>query len=187
MTVYLANAFPDWTFTVVSIVLLAAAMSTLDGLLVSISTITANDLVINLINKFSKKEISEEQKMKLSFRVSHLVLIVIAIMVFVVNINPPKLLGIYGQVGVYGLVLAALAPLLVGVLLKNSPLKLLWTSSILAIITHFVLYFYGNELFPNSGFTFANPSVTAVLSIILVIFPTLVIAWFLNKKIIENE
>jgi SSS family solute:Na+ symporter/sodium/pantothenate symporter len=187
MTVYLANAFPDWTFTVVSIVLLAAAMSTLDGLLVSISTITANDLVINLINKFSKKEIPEEQKMKLSFRVSHLVLIVIAILVFAVNINPPKLLGIYGQVGVYGLVLAALAPLLVGVLLKNSPLKLLWTSSILALITHFVLYFYGNELFPNSGFTFANPSVTAVLAIIIVIFPTLVIAWFLNKKIVENE
>ncbi len=187
MTVYLMNVFPDWTFTLVSIVLLAAAMSTLDGLLVSISTITANDLVINLIDKFSKKKINQEQKMKLAFRASHVVLVVIAILVFAVNINPPKLLGIYGQVGVYGLVLAALAPLLVGVLLKNSPIKLLWSASILAVITHFVLYFYGNELFTNSGFTFANPSVTATLSIIVVILPTLVIAWLLNKNILKNE
>ncbi|MEL6943520.1 MAG: hypothetical protein AAFO82_12690, partial [Bacteroidota bacterium] len=43
MTVYLQNSFPDWVFTIVSVVLLAAAMSTLDGLLVGISTITAND------------------------------------------------------------------------------------------------------------------------------------------------
>lgn len=187
MTVYLMNVFPDWSFTLVSIVLLAAAMSTLDGLLVSISTITANDLVLNLIDKFSKKKTPEEQKMKLAFRASHVVLVIISILVFVVNINPPKLLGIFGQVGVYGLVLATLAPLLVGVLLKNSPLKLVWTSSILAVITHFVLFFFGNELFPDFGFTYANPSVTATLSIIIVIFPTLVIAWFLNKKIVENE
>jgi len=187
MTVYLMNVFPDWTFTLVSIVLLAAAMSTLDGLLVSISTITANDLVINLIDKFSRKKMPEEQKMKLAFRVSHVVLVVIAVLVFVVNINPPKLLGIYGQVGVYGLVLASLPPLLVGVLMKNSPIKLVWTASILAVIIHFVLYYYGNELFPDFGITYANPSVTATLAIILVIFPTLVIAWLLNKKIVENE
>jgi SSS family solute:Na+ symporter/sodium/pantothenate symporter len=182
MTVYLMNVFPDWTFTVVSIVLLAAAMSTLDGLLVSISTITANDLVINLINKLSRKKMPEEQKMKLAFRASHIVLVVIAVLVFAVNINPPKLLGIYGQVGVYGLVLATLAPLLVGVLLKNSPIKLVWSASVLAVVTHFVLFFFGNDLFPDFGFTYANPSVTATLSIIVVIFPTLVIAWFLNKK-----
>ncbi|MEZ5059248.1 MAG: hypothetical protein R2879_19605 [Saprospiraceae bacterium] len=45
MTVYLQSAFPDWVFTIISVVLLAAAMSTLDGLLVGISTITANDFV----------------------------------------------------------------------------------------------------------------------------------------------
>ena len=44
MTMYLKNAFPDWMFTCISVVLLAAAMSTLDGLLVGLSTITANDL-----------------------------------------------------------------------------------------------------------------------------------------------
>jgi sodium/pantothenate symporter len=41
MTMYLKTVFPEAMFTFVGIVLLAAAMSTLDGLLVSISTITA--------------------------------------------------------------------------------------------------------------------------------------------------
>ncbi|MCB0634027.1 MAG: hypothetical protein KDD15_30060, partial [Lewinella sp.] len=40
MTVYLQQAYPEWLFTIISVVLLAAAMSTLDGLLVGISTIT---------------------------------------------------------------------------------------------------------------------------------------------------
>lgn len=116
-----------------------------------------------------------------------MVLVLIAVLVFAVNINPPKLLGIYGQVGVYGLVLVALTPLLVGVLLKNSPIKLVWTASIVAVIMHFILYFYGDELFPNLGFTYANPSVTAALAIITVVLPTLIIAWILNKKIDINE
>ena len=49
------------------------------------------------------------------------------------------------------------------------------------------LFFFGNKLFPDFGFTYANPSVTATLAIILVIFPTLVISWILNKKILKNE
>ena len=51
MTVYLKTVFPDWVHTLASIILIAAAMSTLDGLLISISTITANDLILNIFNK----------------------------------------------------------------------------------------------------------------------------------------
>ena len=51
MTQFLATMFPPWVFTIVGVVLLAAAMSTLDGLLVSMSTITANDLVLNLAER----------------------------------------------------------------------------------------------------------------------------------------
>ena len=182
MITYLVSNFPDWVFTLISIVLLAAAMSTLDGLLVGISTITANDLVLNLIDRFTKKEMTEEQKMKIAFNASHVVLVIIAILVFWVNLNPPKLLGIYGQVGVYGMVLAVMPPLLIGILFKSSPIKLVWVASVITISIHFVLYFYGNELFPDSGFTFANPAVTATLAILLSVLPTLIIAWISNKK-----
>lgn len=183
MTVYLQNAFPDWTFTVISVVLLAAAMSTLDGLLVGISTITANDLVLNLIDKFGKGDLAEHQKLRLAFRVSHIVLIVIAVLTFLVTLNPPELLGIFGQTGVYGLVLAAVPPLLAGIWFKNVSISLVWSMSVLAVVVHFFLFFFGKTLFPNTTLAFSNPGVTATIGLLISIVPTLAICWWQAKKI----
>ncbi|MEL6864549.1 MAG: hypothetical protein AAFP19_09025 [Bacteroidota bacterium] len=182
MTVYLQNAFPEWLFTIVSVVLLAAAMSTLDGLLVGISTITANDLVLNILDKLGKKDLSEQRKMQTALRASHVVLILIALLTFVVTLNPPKLLGIFGQVGVYGLVLAAVPPLLAGVLFEKASLRLVWAMSILALLVHFISYFFGAQLFPNSSFAFANPGVTATLGLIASVLPTLIIHFIQNQQ-----
>ena len=96
MTMFLKTMFPDWVFTVVSVVLLAAAMSTLDGLLVSISTITANDLMLNVGGAGNG---DEEQRMRRAMIFSHGVLIVIAIAAFLINLS--RLLdsvGFYPQI-----------------------------------------------------------------------------------------
>ncbi|MEM7573962.1 MAG: hypothetical protein AAF433_13730 [Bacteroidota bacterium] len=173
MTVYLQNSFPDWLFTIVSVVLLAAAMSTLDGLLVGISTITANDLVLNLLDRQKGARRSPEQRMKIALRSSHLVLILIAILTFMVNLNPPKLLGIFGQVGVYGLVLAAVPPLLAGILFTRPKIKLVWGMSVLVLAIHLGLFFFGEDWFPESSLAFANPGVTASIGLLMGLVPTL--------------
>jgi len=175
MTEYLKNVFPDWVFTIISVVLLAAAMSTLDGLLVGISTITSNDLVLNLITRYSKKKRSKEEQMRIAMRASHIVLIAIAILVFLITLQPPKLLGIFGQTGVYGLVLAAVPPLLAGILFKRPGIKLVWMMSVLALMVHFSLFFFGNRLFPNSSLAFGNPGVTATIGLLITVIPTLLI------------
>lgn len=175
MTTYLQNVFPEWLFTIISVVLLAAAMSTLDGLLVGISTITANDLVLNVIDKTRAGQLSESRKMEIAFKASHLVLILIAGLVFLVTLNPPKLLGIFGQVGVYGLVLAAVPPLLAGVLFQKTNIRLVWSMSVLALIVHFGLYFLGAGLFPESKLAFGNPGLTAAIGLLLSVIPTLLI------------
>lgn len=174
MTVYLQTVFPDWLFTVISVVLLAAAMSTLDGLLVGISTITANDLVLNVLSR-RKAKMSEEKQMKLALRAGHIVLIVMAVLVFFVALNPPKLLGMFGQVGVYGLVLAAVPPLLVGVLFERPKITVVWAMSVLALLVHFGLYFFGEQLFPNSSLAFANPGLTAAIALLISIVPSLLL------------
>lgn len=176
MTQYLQNVFPDWVFTIISVVLLAAAMSTLDGLLVGISTITANDLVLNL----NKQKMDKAQQMKLAMRASHIVLIAIAVMVFFITLNPPKLLGIFGQAGVYGLVIAAVPPLLAGILFEKSSLTLVWGMSILALVLHFGLFFGGEALFPQSNLAFGNPGLTATIGLLLTVIPTLIICKFKN-------
>jgi Na+/pantothenate symporter len=157
-------------------------MSTLDGLLVGISTITANDLVLNLLDKSGKKGMSQEEKMKFAFKVSHIVLIVIAILTFFITLNPPKLLGIFGQVGVYALVVAAVPPLLVGILFEKVAIKVVWIASIIALCIHFLLYFFGKELFPNAGLAFGNPGVTATIGFLISIIPTLIIIGFQNRQ-----
>lgn len=166
MTVYLQNVFPDWLFTVISVVLLAAAMSTLDGLLVGISTITANDLVLNILSLY-RSHWSEEERMRMALRAGHIVLVVMAVLVFLVALNPPKLLGIFGQVGVYGLVLAAVPPLLAGVLYQQPKIKVVWAMSIMGLVIHFGLYFFGTRLFPNSTLAFANPGLTAAIALLI--------------------
>ncbi len=183
MTAYLANVFPDWMFTVVSIVLLAAAMSTLDGLLIGISTITSNDLIMGIIRMRSKgKALNEEKLMKTALRSSNIVLVVIAVAAFFVSLQPPKLLGIFGQVGVYGLVLAAVPPLVIGVLFDKVHLGSMWVLSFLGMGIHFVLYIWGAQLFPDSGLSFSNPGVTAGIGLLVSILPALAIGWTYNKR-----
>ena len=181
MTVYLQNSFPDWVFTIVSVVLLAAAMSTLDGLLVGISTITANDLVLNLVNR-KESDRTEEDKMQLAYRASHIVLIVIAILAFFVTLNPPKLLGIFGQTGVYALVVATVPPLLLGILFQKVSMRLVWFCSVLGVSSHFLLFFYGKSWFPNSTLAFANPGVTATLGLFVGLLPA-----FLGTLILKSS
>lgn len=180
MTQYLATMFPPWVFTIVGIVLLAAAMSTLDGLLVSMSTITANDLVLNLAER--KEHHSEEEQMAFALKVSHVVLVVIAIAAFLINLQPPKLLGIFGQIGVYGLTAAAAPPLLLGVLFRRVPIALVWSGSVAALVIHFVLFFKGADMFPMTSFTFANPGVTVSLATLAVVPVLLVAGFLLNRR-----
>lgn len=178
MTTYLKSFFPEAMFTFVSIVLLAAAMSTLDGLMVSISTITANDLVLNVIGKRRREQLTEEQQMSFALKVSHVVLVVIAVAAFLINLQPPKLLGIFGQTGVYGLTAATALPLLLGVLFRKLPIALVWVGSVAALVVHFGLFFNGDALFPNSTLTFANPGVTAAVATLVTIPPMAAIAFW---------
>ena len=181
MTMYLKSVFPDWVFTIVSIVLLAAAMSTLDGLLVSMSTITANDLVLNLLP--GDRAQTEEQRMALALKASHVVLVVIAVAAFLVNIDPPRLLGVFGQAGVYGLTAAAAPPLLLGVLFRRVPLVLAWSTSAAAIVLHFVLfYFRDSDWLAWLDLTLANPGVTAALASLVAVPPALLLASILNRR-----
>lgn len=182
MTMYLKTIFPEAVFTFVSVVLLAAAMSTLDGLLVSISTITANDLVLNVIGKRRREQLTDEQQMAFALKVSHVVLVIIAVAAFVINLQPPKLLGIFGQVGVYGLTAAAALPLLLGVMFRRLPVSVVWIGAVGALIIHFVLFFHGDTMFPSSNLRFSNPGVTAAIAAITTIPVTAIVAAVLQRK-----
>ena len=187
MTMYIKNAFPGWVFQFISVVLLAAGMSTLDGILIGLSTITANDLVLNLVQKFKGHHWDRKRQLQFAHKASHIVLVVVAVMAFLICLNPPKLLGIFGQLGVYGLVVAVVPPLLSGIMYKNVSLPLVWGTSILGLSVHFVLYVFGTSIFPESELVFKNPGVSASLAVLTSTFPALIGGFFINKTFKVNE
>ncbi|CAA0082733.1 Sodium/pantothenate symporter [Zhongshania aliphaticivorans] len=141
------SALGQLTLTFIFITLLAAGMSTLDGILVSLSAMVVNDIVTPL---------SKHQSNGLAW--SRWVLIAVGLIGLALAWNPPPLIGIFAQKGVYGLAAASLVPMLFGVIIpKPLPLLLVASASVLALLMHFYLNLFAGV---------ANPAVSASYAII---------------------
>ncbi len=106
MARWLAATFDsEATTALVSVAILAASMSTLDGLLVAIGASVTHDLFAGTA----------------SVRTNRLVLLCLAAMTLALAWSPPDLVLLFGQLGVYGLVAASAGPLLAGLYRKQPP------------------------------------------------------------------
>ena len=138
----------ELTLTFIFITLLAAGMSTLDGILVSLSAMVVNDIVTPLTGSTEKGLVW-----------SRWVLIGVGIIGLVVAWNPPQLIGLFAQKGVYGLAAASLVPMLFGVLIKGPiPLWIAAGAAITGLLAHFYLNLLGGVV---------NPAVSASYAILL--------------------
>jgi SSS family solute:Na+ symporter/sodium/pantothenate symporter len=168
MTAYLATQFGPELLAVITIALLAAGMSTLDGLLVALSSIAGHDLVAGGFGNFMKG-MDEERRSKLAHRASQLILVGLGATAFIIARNPPELLGIFGQIGVYGIVAASAVPMVLGIFVDSADAKLAMTCSLVALFLHFALYGAARWLVATGGavpFGLLNPATTATLGIL---------------------
>lgn len=146
MAAYLQVAFPwEPLGALVSVAILAASMSTMDGLLVALSASVANDLLPG----------------RGSVALNRLVLAGLAVATLALSLTPPDLVLILGQLGVYGLVAAGAGPLLAGLFVQG-PLRAgpALASAGLALAVHFGLSLGG--VTPNPGVSAAIALVVAV-------------------------
>lgn len=140
-----------YLFTFINITLLAAGFSTLDGILVALSSMVVNDLYL----PFSKNNNSPEKALVLS----RYVLVVIGLISYLIALNPPKLVGLFAQKGVYGIAAASIVPILVGVLWpKNVRTKIIFAASISGLVSHLFLNLFGGII---------NPAVSATYGIFI--------------------
>lgn len=135
MAEYLAVAFPfEPLGALVSVAILAASMSTMDGLLVAISASVSNDLLPG----------------RGSVGLNRLVLALLGLATVGLSLSPPRLVLILGQLGVYGLVAAGAGPLVAGLFLRGRLRPgVALASAGLALLTHFGLALSG--ITPNPG------------------------------------
>lgn len=151
MAVYLSRTFSSGGLALVTIAILAAGMSTMSSILVALSGITGNDLFPLLRRGTEPVPLATKQ------RVGQLSVLLFSFAAFAIALDPPQLLGIFGQLGAYGVVSAAAAPLILGALIPTLPRRAALAAALLGPSLHFGLYFLT---------ALSNPAVTSSLAIL---------------------
>lgn len=142
---FASSAWGEYVLVFVFITLLAAGMSTLDGILVSLSAMVVNDIV---------KPLASDRVDGLAM--SRWVLVSVGVIGLVLAWEPPPLIGLFAQKGVYGLAAASLVPVLFGVLVRRHiPLWVVLGAALIALVLHLYLNLFGGVENPAISATYA--------------------------------
>lgn len=180
---WIGESFPTYLGAFVSVAILAAAMSTLDGLLVAVSAIVGADLVTQpAIEKFFKVK-DDEDRNRLSMRGGQITIILLGGAAWIIALKPPALVAVFGMLGVYGMLCATVPAVLYGVLMQKAPsAKVMGFTSFLAIGLHFGLYFSGVTSYAlANGKVISNPTLTACIGL-MVATPLPILVELLSKS-----
>jgi sodium/pantothenate symporter len=141
-----SSAWGEYVLVFIFITLLAAGMSTLDGILVALSAMVVNDIVRPLFGETRD-----------GLALSRWVLVAVGVIGVLLAWNPPPLIGLFAQKGVYGLAAASLVPVLFGVLVRRHiPLWVVMGAAGLGLGLHLLF---------NLALGVANPAVSATYGI----------------------
>jgi len=131
--------------------LISAGLSTLEGLIQSVSSSISTDILKPLFPKLFQTE-------KNGIKINKLAIIFLSIITFIISYDQllyPKLsVGILAQNGVYAFFSAAFVPVLFGIFAKNAKLSAVFPASLVAILIHFSVYYFMPLLVENYNFTF---------------------------------
>ena len=111
---YVEVAFPPIMVAFLGVVVLAAAMSTSDGLFVVISTAIANDIYRKFLVPRGYVRTSEDRVDVTALRISRVATLLTGIAAALLVINPPEFLGTFVWIGISGVAAGTLGPIIVG-------------------------------------------------------------------------
>lgn len=170
--------------------LISAGISTLEGLIQSVSTTITSDIIRPLFGKYVQSELAYVSINKISI----VFLAVISILVSRDQIVNPKLsVAILAQNGVYAYFSAAFIPVIFGIFLRGVDTRAPFWATITAIIVHFGIYYFLPWLVADYGWSFGfftnylvgtvrNPAIAASGAIIVSTVVGLLIHQFTKNK-----
>ncbi|MFH6982209.1 sodium/pantothenate symporter [Marinoscillum luteum] len=165
VSAYVVSEFSVYVTILVVLGLISAGLSTLEGLIQSLSATLTADLFNPLFGKIYDPVKRDKQEIL----VNKLMIVFLAIISFVLSyqqLKSPNLsVGIFAQNGVYAYFSSAFVPVLFGMFLKDVRLKTVFTSSIVAFLVHFTVY-YGRFL-PYMKETVNNPAIASTAALIV--------------------
>lgn len=183
ISAYVVKEFPVYIGLVVVLGLISAGISTLEGLIQSLSTTITSDIIKPIFNsKFSNNEVvSTKQTVFLNKVVITLLGIITILISYDQLVNPKLSVAILGQNGVYAYFSAAFLPILLGMFSIVIDKKVVIISSVVAVIVHFSMY-YGKLPVPFTQATGENPGVAASVAIIISMLTGFLVHQLTRKK-----
>lgn len=164
------KVLPNWLAGIVLAAPMAAIMSTVDSVLLIVSSSVVKDIYINYI----KPEASNDHVQKLSFGVTA----VIGVLVFVMAIHPPNLLVWLNLFSFGGLEAAFIWPVILGLYWKKGNAYGAVTSMIVGVVTYILF----------SQHIFTSPfGMHAVVAPIALSFVSYIIATLITMKINSEQ
>ncbi|MBR9978032.1 MAG: sodium:solute symporter family protein [Bacteroidetes bacterium] len=161
MATYIVHQFSPPLRALIGLGILSAGFSTLEGILVALSSIFSNDFLRGVL----PARITESEAWKQrSLRYAKIFLVALAPVTLVLSwdqiIDPSLSVALFAQNGVYGLFAATFVPILFGVFSQRATAGMIWTSSLVALIIHFGMYYGQITMYYN------NPAVTAACALL---------------------
>jgi len=157
---YIATDFAPPLRAVIMLGVLAAGFSTLEGVVLALSTIFANDLYGSLARAVG---VAADRVAGRLLKVGRGFLVVLAPVTFLLArdqiLDPSLSVAIFAQNGVYGLFAATFAPVLFGMFSRRASRGLALAAALTALVVHFGMYYGKISMYHN------NPAVPAACAI----------------------
>ncbi len=158
---YITSSFAPGLRAFIMLGVLAAGFSTLEGVILALSTIFGNDFYGTIARA---RGMAQERLQGQLLRVGRVFLVALAPITLLLawrQITAPSLsVAIFAQNGIYGLFAATFAPVLFGIFSKRASAPLAFTAAITALVVHFGMYYGGITHYHN------NPAVPATFALV---------------------
>lgn len=160
MATYVVEVFSPFVRALITLGIVAAGLSTMEGILLSLSSIVSNDLWGTLSRSRGDRGERERRSLVVA-RVFLLVLVPVTIYLGYRQIVAPSLsVIIFALNGVLGWTAASFVPILIGVYFKRAPIGWLAAASLTGLVVHFGIVLF--ELLPMHD----NPMVPATYAVV---------------------
>ncbi|MEZ4252211.1 MAG: hypothetical protein R3B99_28690 [Polyangiales bacterium] len=136
-------------------------MSTMDGILVSASTIAGSDLFLGALGQKLFPNLDQEARETMALKASRWILVAMGVGAFLLALDPPQLVGLFAQFGIYGLVAASVGPVVYGIFAQRATASGAIAAAVAGPLVHF-----GHQI--AVGFTL-NPARTATEGVLVAV------------------
>jgi len=170
--------------------LLSAGLSTIEGLIQSLSTTITSDIIKPLFGK----HITNEHNY---IHINRIVIIGMALVSFLAArsqlIHPNLSVAIFAQNGVYSFFSIAFVPIVFGIFYTNTSRKTAVAGSITALVVYFIVYYVFPWMISTFGFSFGffdryfsgkvqNPAIAAACAILVSVMVSLALYYSYRKS-----